>query len=241
LIPFRLPFRIGNGRGLVEASAGTIYLLQYRDAELNIQPLKKLKIDDQLCHDLPAWWNLKTKKTMFHTDATDVRSVRSNTSFFLAPTYSGEFIKAQEPAIADILAYIRTLEPPKYPFPVDQVLAAKGEPVFVETCSKCHGTYGKDRHYPNVIVLAEDVGTDPTLATFDASVDLPYYLASWIYREKGPDRKPLHLLNSGGYQAPPLDGVWATAPCFHNGSVPTIAGVLESKSRPSIYTRSFST
>jgi hypothetical protein len=55
------------------------------------------------------------------------------------------------------------------------------------------------------------------------------------------DGKPLHLLNYGGYQTPPLDGVWATAPYFHNGSVPTIAGVLESKSRPSIYTRSFST
>jgi len=36
------------------------------------------------------------------------------------------------------------------------------------------------------------------------------------------------LLNYGGYQAPPLDGVWATAPYFHNGSVPTIADVLDS-------------
>ena len=25
-----------------------------------------------------------------------------------------------------------------------------------------------------------------------------------------------------GYQAPPLDGIWATAPYLHNGSVPTL-------------------
>ena len=46
---------------------------------------------------------------------------------------------------------------------------------------------------------------------------------------------------TAGYQAPPLDGVWATAPYFHNGSVPTLAGVLNSKSRPKLYTRSFKT
>jgi hypothetical protein len=35
--------------------------------------------------------------------------------------------------------------------------------------------------------------------------------------------------------------VWATAPYFHNGSVPTLAGVLNSRSRPKLYTRSFKT
>ena len=43
----------------------------------------------------------------------------------------------------------------------------------------------------------------------------------------------------GGYQAPPLDGIWATAPYLHNGSVPTIYHVLKSGERPRIFTRSF--
>jgi hypothetical protein len=42
-----------------------------------------------------------------------------------------------------------------------------------------------------------------------------------------------------GYQAPPLDGVWATAPYFHNSSAPTVYDVLNSKARPKIYTRSY--
>ena len=69
----------------------------------------------------------------------------------------------------------------------------------------------------------------------------PYYRASWLYRETGAKGEPYHLLNHGGYQAPPLDGIWATAPYFHNASVPTIADVLDSKSRPAIFTRTFKT
>ncbi len=41
------------------------------------------------------------------------------------------------------------------------------------------------------------------------------------------DGKPFR--ESEGYQAPPLDGIWATAPYLHNGSVPTLEGVLNSK------------
>ena len=41
-----------------------------------------------------------------------------------------------------------------------------------------------------------------------------------------------------GYVAPPLDGIWATAPYFHNGSVPTLRGVLDPKSRATIWKRS---
>ncbi len=40
-----------------------------------------------------------------------------------------------------------------------------------------------------------------------------------------------------GYQAPPLHGTWATAPYFHNGSVPTIEAVLDSSKRPAIWQR----
>ncbi|HIA00334.1 MAG TPA: hypothetical protein EYN66_00190 [Myxococcales bacterium] len=40
-----------------------------------------------------------------------------------------------------------------------------------------------------------------------------------------------------GYVAPPLDGIWATAPFLHNGSVPTIELVLNSKARPTYWRR----
>src|SRR5205085_10002684 len=42
-----------------------------------------------------------------------------------------------------------------------------------------------------------------------------------------------------GYVAPPQDGIWATAPFLHNGSVPTMAALLDSTTRPKYWTRSF--
>jgi len=38
-----------------------------------------------------------------------------------------------------------------------------------------------------------------------------------------------------GYSAPPMYGVWASAPYLHNGSVPTIWGVLKPSDRPKIW------
>jgi RoxA-like, cytochrome c-like len=35
-----------------------------------------------------------------------------------------------------------------------------------------------------------------------------------------------------GYMPPPLDGIWATAPYLHNGAVPTVELVLDSRARP---------
>jgi hypothetical protein len=35
-----------------------------------------------------------------------------------------------------------------------------------------------------------------------------------------------------------LDGIWASGPYFHNGSVPTLWHVLNSKQRPKIWKRS---
>jgi hypothetical protein len=40
-----------------------------------------------------------------------------------------------------------------------------------------------------------------------------------------------------GYVAPPLDGIWATAPVLHNGSVPTLELVIDSSRRPKYWRR----
>jgi hypothetical protein len=40
-----------------------------------------------------------------------------------------------------------------------------------------------------------------------------------------------------GYEAPPLYGAWASAPYFHNGSIPTIRDVLRPDRRPAIWRR----
>ncbi len=39
-----------------------------------------------------------------------------------------------------------------------------------------------------------------------------------------------------GYYAPPLDGIWSTAPYLHNGSVQTLAGVIDPTKRLKTWT-----
>ena len=190
---------------------------------------------------MPAWWLLKKKRTMYHVGATDAGSVRSLMQFLMHPLTTPEEFAKHEPAFRDIRQYLLSLEPPKYPFPVDAKKAEAGKAVFENTCASCHGTYGAKWTYPNRIVPLAGIGTDPARFHNIGPKFADAYNRSWFAAEGGWlfGGKPLRATK--GYQAPPLDGVWATAPYFHNGSVPTLAGVLNSKTRPVRFTRSFGT
>lgn len=81
------------------------------------------------------------------------------------------------------------------------------------------------------------IGTDSLLASsYQAYPEYHnWYNGSWY--AKGPHKAELRPTD--GYIAPPLDGVWATAPYLHNGSVPTIEALLDSPQRPVYWRRSF--
>jgi hypothetical protein len=215
-------------------------LLGLRDPDLR---LRSERIDlgrpDEMCEDVPAWWLLKKKKTMYHTGGGDARSVRALMQFMMSPLNSGPAITREEAHIRDIRAYLLSLEPPKYPFPVNATLAKKGQEVFEATCSRCHGTYGEKWTYPNRIVPIKEIGTDPKRWEGLGQKVGDYYNQTWFAKEKGEDG--YKGMVTEGYQAPPLDGIWATAPYFHNGSAPTVHDVLNSKARPRVFTRSYRT
>lgn len=239
----KLPFTFGNVRGTNEADGFGVYLLGFRNPDLSISDRwTDLGLRDDACGDVPAWWLLKKKRTMYHNGAADARSVRSLMQFMLHPLNGPSDFTAAEPAFRDIQQYLLSIEAPKYPFPVDAAKAAKGEPLFADHCARCHGTYGAKWTYPNKVVPLAEIGTDPTR---HAAVGLDYgeaYSKSWFGQEDAgwfAGGKPLRP--TAGYQAPPLDGVWATAPYFHNGSVPTLDGVLNSTARPKRFTRSYRT
>ncbi len=237
------PYRFSNVNGTIEATAATVYFIAMRDTDLKvIAPQDFGPLPDQVCEDTPAWWHLKRKKTLYANGGVDARAVRSLMAFMLTPFNSGEYIKKQEPVFADIKEYLRTLEAPKYPYPIDEPLAARGKEVFAETCARCHGSYGKDGKYPSKVIPLEMIGTDPALAqAFAGSKAGEHYANSWFGQEKGPNGESYMIEQPVGYQAPPLDGVWASAPYFHNGAAPTVYHVLNSKARPKVFTRSYST
>ena len=114
-------------RGTTEAGAMAVFLYQLRQPDLNLRITRQnLGLRDDLCEDPPAWWLLKKKKTMYQTGSNDARSVRSIMQFMLSPLNPPSAIKKEETTFRDIQAFILSLEPPKYPFPIDQKLAAAG-------------------------------------------------------------------------------------------------------------------
>lgn len=236
-------FTFSNVRGTTEAGGFGVYLLGYRNPDLSLRtPRKELGLRDDLCEDVPAWWLMKKKRTIYHTGATDSRSVRTLMQFMMHPLNTPKDFEKHEPAFRDISAYLASMEPPKYPFPIDNTKAAAGKELFRQHCATCHGTYGEKWSYPNKVIPLEEIGTDPTRHKGISADYGKEYSESWFGKEKNGwfvDGKRLRWTD--GYQAPPLDGIWATAPYFHNASVPTLDGVLNSKARPKVYTRSYKT
>ena len=239
----KTPIPFSHVRGTSEAGNMAVFLLAYREPDLKTR-LKPVDLDmrDYLIEDVPAWWHLQKKNTMYHTGGADARSVRSIMQFMNSPLYSRDVLEKAEPVFADIQAFILSLQPPKYPLPVDLKLAKQGQGLFEEHCSKCHGTYGANASYPNRIVPLNIVRTDRSRFDGISAKFGEYYNQSWFAKEKRRDGGDGYTVNTAdGYQAPPLDGLWATAPYLHNGSVPTVYDVLNSKSRPKLFTRSFKT
>lgn len=237
-----LPYHVSNVRGTTEATATAIFLISFRDADLNRRwPIDLGGVPDRMCEDAPAWWLLKKKRTMYSNGQIDSRSVRPLMAFMMGPLTDATQFRKLEPVFADIREFILTIQPPKYPFPIDDKLAARGKDIFASTCVRCHGKHGPGGDYPNKIVPIEEIGTDATVIRSLRPEVEEHYRNSWLGRSPGPDGQPYELRYNQGYQAPPLDGVWATAPYFHNGSVPTLHHVLQSAERPKLYTRSYRT
>ncbi|MGK0362123.1 MAG: mono/diheme cytochrome c family protein [Bradymonadia bacterium] len=220
-----------------------LVLFAHRDPETlawSPDPLLPLPPEDPVPVDVPPWWHMKKKTVMYWNAMGEghFSSLMMTASTLCVDTVAhAERIRTY---FADISAYIRTIEPPAWPWAVNAELAEQGRGIFNATCSGCHGTYapegsGDADEYPSLWVPIDIIGTDPALANGAvdrAGIYQDWYNASFYGEDAWLDAKR-------GYIAPPLDGIWATAPYFHNGSVPTIAGVLNSATRPAFWRRSF--
>jgi mono/diheme cytochrome c family protein len=213
-------------------------LAAHRDPETlewSDEPRSELPPREPVPADVPAWWLLRKKHAMFHTGIGRGDHARLMMSASMLCTDSVKEAERIDSTFNDVRAYLTTLRPPAYPHPIDRKLAAEGRDVFESFCSECHGTYGAKESYPNLIIPLEEVGTDPLLWESTAREGLP--MVEWFNRSFYG--RTARLVPGPGYVAPPLDGIWATAPYLHNGSVPTLEALLDSRKRPTYWRRSF--
>ena len=230
-----LPFVLNTTRGTTNAGMMSIALLSMRNPDLSRRRFPMPLASNLPELDAPAWWILKYKDTMYYDGRTPVESTRSIMQFLLAEKTAAEF-DALESDFEDLFAYIKSIEPPEYPFAIDRDAADRGRVVFEKTCARCHGTYGEEVDYPNEIVPLEEIGTDPARITGISDRAVEYFNSSWFGA-----KHPVDLTAERGYLAPPLVGIWASAPYLHNGSVPTLRLMLDSRRRPRRYLRPPST
>ena len=188
--------------------------------------------------DMPSVWNLKKYKPEqghlmnFAGDSHDPRSVVMDSALGLlgaAPHDKNDFLKQ----IDWLLDYLGNTPAPKYPFVIDQALAAKGKPVFDANCMQCHASARVGTRIP----LAE-IGTDRgRMDTWNQQAAIE---ANKVVKNMGLERKGLVEEPLIGYVAQFLDGIWLRAPYLHNGSIPSLSDLLKPPSqRPQVFWRGY--
>jgi hypothetical protein len=182
--------------------------------------------------DMMPLWNLARRDgTAYHWDglSTSLREVVQSSALGDGATrrwVERDFDRwdTTEPerrsSLRRVMDYIGGLKAPAYPLPIDASLAAAGGAVYAQHCAECHQEGG--RRTGTVIPVGE-IGTDRH------RLDMWTGDAASAYNAYGNDYrwKFSRFRKTDGYTSVPLDGIWLTAPYLHNGSVPTLADLLE--------------
>ncbi len=223
---------LGTTNGTTNAVMFGVALMAFRDADLNLLPTPPVPKMTHHDMDAPAWWHFKRKEQLY-IDGFAGKGHRGLMQFTMVKQNGPEKFRAWEDDFRDIYAYISSIEAPKYPGAIDDQLAEKGRVVFNRACAECHGTYGDQTSYPERCVSLDELGTDPVRFKALSAEQRDLYGKSW-FAEYGAKK---NISNPDGYVAPPLDGIWASAPYLHNGSVPTLWHLLHPEQRPKVWRR----
>ncbi len=236
------PYTITRTLGVNPADNLAAVLFAHRDPDTlawSDTPLMPLPPDIVVPVDVPPWWHMQKKHAMFYVGAGrgDHARIMMTASTLCVDTV--EEAAAIDSYFPDIRSFLLGLQPPVWPHSVDTTRVATGKAVFEQQCARCHGTYasqaGEVDTYPNLIVALDEIATDSTMAN-GAGQFADRYI-NWFNASFFGELS--QLAPAPGYIAPPLDGIWATAPYLHNGSIPTLRVLLDSSTRPRYFVRSF--
>lgn len=216
-------------------------------------------LDSSPADSKPAvWWNLKYKNRWL-SDGSVVSGNPILTNILWNEIGRGSdlreletWFRDNEKTLQELTTAVFSSEAPRFTdfFPAEKIdlkLAQQGEGLFNNTCARCHGHYDKAWSLPNADQLSPaeklkttlvrykdqtpviDVGTDPYRYRGMKSLEQLNKLA--ISQNNG-----IRIEAQKGYVPPPLVGVWARWPYFHNNSAPSLCAVLSAqKNRPVTY------
>ncbi len=226
---------LGSTEGRTNAVMFGVGLMHFRRPDLSM--LDDIGPPNFTHHDMdaPPWWHFH-RRPYLYIDGFAERGHRGLMQFMLVRENGPEKFQEWENDFRDVYNYMMSLRPPKFIGPVDATLAEQGRGLFQDHCARCHGRYGDGSPFPNVMVPLDEIGTDGVRLSALPVEGRKKYAASWFANAGMPDAQQT-IVDPQGYVAPPLDGVWASAPYFHNGSVPTLWHVLNPDQRPLVWRR----
>lgn len=207
----------------------------------NVKYKNKWLLDGSVVSGNPIFTNLLWNEIGRGTDLVELR----------------EWLKQNSSVIKEITTAVYSSEAPHITDYIDAenfdiASAQRGEALYKTHCQKCHGEYVKgwsdpalsEKYSGRELKIAQlktqkviyfedtpirDVGTDPLRRQFMSSLLQLNDLR--ISKENG-----IRIRLQNGYVPPPLVGIWARFPYFHNNSVPTLCDVLTpSARRPKSY------
>lgn len=225
---------------------------------------KALFPDDEPLATMPAdskpavWWNLKYKNRWL-SDGSVVSGNPIITNLLWNEIGRGsdlleleQWINQNENKVRDLTAAVFASEAPRITefFPaerIDLTKAKHGQELFAKHCARCHGEYVKAWDSPGAedLPLADqlrtvlvkyhrdtpvmNVGTDPM--RYQGMRSLVRLNELQISKNNG-----VVVEEQNGYVPPPLVGIWARWPYFHNNSAPSLCAVLTpGDARPPTY------
>jgi mono/diheme cytochrome c family protein len=218
------------------------------------------KLSTAVADSKPAvWWNVKYKNRWL-SDGSIVSGNPVHTNFLWNEIGRGtdlkkleEWMSKSEEEIEALTAAVFASRPPRYEqfFGVDSIdiqKAKKGQKHYVQSCQKCHGSYEKgwDLLYGNLLSKTKQIQNIKVIyhkrtPVIDVGTDPGRYLGMKEFAQDLNDLQISKQLNAmvepqKGYVPPPLDGIWARWPYFHNNSIPNLCALLtRSANRPTSY------
>jgi hypothetical protein len=200
---------------------------------------RKSKLDKVPADSKPAvWWNLKYKNRWL-SDGSIVSGNPIFTNFLWNEIGRGtdlrvleKWMQENQQTIKELTAAVFATKAPTYesffPGRIDKKMAMDGEKIYLNSCKGCHGSYEKDWsrgvetvavHYPKQTKV-KDVGTDPYryqgMKYFAQELN-QLKISKWMKTIVEPQK---------GYVPPPLVGIWARWPYFHNNSIANLCELM---------------
>lgn len=206
-----------------------------------------------------VWWTLKYKNRWL-SDGSIVSGNPIFTNFLWNEIGRGTdlvklntWLKDNTEQVRDLTAQVFATKPPLSTdfFPASRFniqRAKRGQLLFTASCAKCHGFYSKAWELPGSDTLPIDRQLATIQVLYKKSTPV-VNVGTDLQRSLGMESLAKHLnplrisQDMGtviepqkGYVPPPLVGIWARYPYFHNNSVPSLCAVLtKASNRPITY------